>query len=357
MKNNFYAIGVMSGTSLDGVDVAYCRIQKQEKKWKAKILAATTFDYSPDWQKELSGAHLLSGSDLIYLHTRYGKFLGKLIKSFIKKTKIRKIDFIASHGHTIFHQPHRHFTFQLGDGNAIHAETKIPVVSDFRSLDVALSGQGAPLVPAGDAFLFSNYEVCVNLGGIGNLSLKDKKETKAFDFCYCNMAMNYLTEKVNKKFDNKGKLAKEGSVNENLLSKIENIYSALRSNHPSLGRETFEKDLQNLLNNESVSLQDKLRTISESVAIELANCIPSKKKKQNVLITGGGAFNDFLIHLIKEKLKGKAKIIIPDKRIVAFKEALVFAFLGALRLRGEINVLKSVTGAKRDSCSGVVIGF
>lgn len=357
MKNSFYVIGLMSGTSLDGLDIAYCRFTKVKKAWKAKIVTATTIGYSSKWRKELTEAHRLPGEALIHLHTRYGKFLGHSVGEFVKKNDVKKIDLIASHGHTIFHQPHLGFTFQLGEGNAIHAETRIPVVSDFRSLDVAFKGQGAPLVPIGDALLFSDYKICLNLGGIGNHSLKRKKKIIAFDFCYCNMALNYLTEKTGKSFDNKGKLASEGKVDEKLLSKIEAVYSKSRASRPSLGREGFEKDFQPLLDDESISLNNRLRTVCESVANELLLVIPPKNKKQNLLVTGGGAFNTFLINLVKEKLKGKAKVVVPGKNLIAFKEALVFAFLGLLRIRGEINVLKTVTGAKKNSCSGVVIGY
>jgi anhydro-N-acetylmuramic acid kinase len=357
MKNTFNVIGVMSGTSLDGVDVAYCKLKKKKKGWKADILRANTFEYSPEWLKELSSAHQLSGETLIHLHTRYGKFLGQLINSFMKKEGLKKVDLISSHGHTIFHQPQNRFTFQLGDGNAIYSQTKIPVAFDFRSLDVALRGEGAPLVPIGDAILFSEFTVCLNLGGIGNLSIKEKKKIRAFDFCYCNMALNYLAAKAEKKYDHKGKLAKQGAVNEALLAQIENIYAASRKAKPSLGREGFEKDLQALLDNETIPLNDRLHTVCESIARELAASIPHKKEKQKLLVTGGGALNDFLIEKIKQKLGKNLRVIVPEKNIIAFKEALVFSLLGVLRLRGEINALKSVTGAKEDSCSGVLVGI
>lgn len=347
----------MSGTSLDGVDIACCKLEKKKKGWKADILRARTFEYSPEWLKELSSAHQLSGEGLIHLHTRYGKFLGQLVKSFIKKEEIKKVDLIASHGHTIFHQPQHRFTFQLGDGNAIHAQTKIPVAFDFRSLDVALQGEGAPLVPIGDALLFSEYDVCLNLGGIGNLSIKKKKEIRAFDFCYCNMALNYLAGKAGKKYDHKGKLAQQGNVNESLLSEIEKVYAVSRAAKPSLGREGFEKDFQALLDNETIPLNDRLHTVCESIARELAAAIPHQKEKQKLLVTGGGALNNFLIDKIKQRLGKKVKVIVPEKNIIAFKEALVFALLGVLRLRGEINALKSVTGAKEDSCSGALVGI
>jgi anhydro-N-acetylmuramic acid kinase len=357
MKNSYNVIGIMSGTSLDGVDVAHCRFVRKKKEWKAEIISSKTFGYNTEWQGALSNAHQLSGEKLIHLHTHYGKFLGQLIKSFIKKESIKKVDLVASHGHTIFHQPALGFTFQLGDGNAIHAKTKIPVAYDFRSLDVALGGQGAPLVPIGDALLFSKYDLCLNLGGIGNISVKEKSKITAFDFCYCNMALNYLTSKIEKNFDNKGKMSQQGIVNKNLLAQIEKIYFSNKKQRPSLGREGFEKDLQPLLDDESIPLNDRLHTVCESIAHELSLTIPDKKRKQKLLITGGGAFNNFLIHKIEEKLKGKVKVVVPEKKIIAFKEALVFAFLGVLRLRGEINALKSVTNASHDSCSGTLIGI
>ncbi len=356
MKNVYNVIGIMSGTSMDGVDLTYCRLTRKKKEWKTEIVSANTFGYNSEWLDALSNAHNLAGQELVHLHTRYGKFIGQLVNSFIKKEKIKKIDLIASHGHTIFHQPARQFTFQLGDGNAIHAKTKIPVAFDFRSLDVALGGEGAPLVPIGDALLFKNYDLCLNLGGIGNISVKEKNKITAFDFCYCNMALNYLASKAGKNFDHKGKMSRQGHVNENLLSQIEKIYYSSAGERPSLGRESFEKDFKTLLEDESIPLNDRLRTICESVANELSNIIPAKKKKQRLLVTGGGAFNNFLIQQIEEKLKERVTVIVPEKKIVAFKEALVFAFLGVLRLRGEINVLKDVTGAKKDSCSGILVG-
>jgi anhydro-N-acetylmuramic acid kinase len=269
--------------------------------------------------------------------------------------KLKKIDLISSHGHTIFHQPQNKFTFQLGDGNALHASTNLPVAFDFRSLDVTLGGQGAPLVPIGDQLLFHNYDACLNLGGIANVSMQVKKQRIAYDICYCNMALNLLSSKTGKEFDENGKLASLGTLNKKLLSDLTKVYSAIRSKRPSLAREGFEREILSLIENDSVSLSDRLRTVCESVANEIALAIPVSKKKLKLLATGGGAHNHFLIKLIQEKLSAKAEVVVPNKTIVDFKEALIFAFLGVLKLRGEINVLKSVTGASRDSSSGILV--
>jgi anhydro-N-acetylmuramic acid kinase len=352
----YKVIGIMSGTSLDGVDLAYCKFIRKKKNWDFSIPCAQTFPYPQEWKKKLSTAHLLSGEALLELNSTYGKFLGQRCNQFIKQKKIKEIDLVASHGHTIFHQPRNKFTFQLGDGNAMHASIGLPIAFDFRSLDVALGGEGAPLVPIGDRFLFSEYDICLNLGGIANLSMEASGKRRAFDICFCNMVLNYLSSKAGMDFDKNGTMASKGSINHELLNSFEKIHHANRKKNPSLGREGFEKDFQSLLDNESIPLHDRLRTACESIASEIVKSIPLSTKKAKLLATGGGAFNGFLIDLMKIKLSAKTKVIIPSKTIINFKEALVFAFLGVLRLRGETNVLKSVTGASHDSCSGVLIG-
>jgi anhydro-N-acetylmuramic acid kinase len=352
----YKVIGIMSGTSLDGVDFAYCKFILKKKGWDFSIQQAQTFPYPKEWRDKLSTAHLLSGEDLFELNAKYGKFLGQQCNQFMKQKRVTKIDLISSHGHTIFHQPNKKFTFQLGDGNAMHAIIGLPVVFDFRSLDVALGGEGAPLVPIGDKHLFSNFDICLNLGGIANLSMEIKGKRSAFDICFCNMLLNYLSSQAGKDFDKNGMLASKGSINQKLLNSFEKLYRSNRKKKPSLGREGFEKEFQSLLDNKSIPLNDRLRTACESIALEIARSIPTSIKKMKLLATGGGALNVFLIDLIKSKVPSKIKVVVPSNTIINFKEALVFAFLGVLRLRNENNVLKSVTGASHNSCSGVLIG-
>ncbi len=354
--NKYHVIGLMSGTSMDGLDIAFCHFELGKKQWHFSIEAAETFPYSVSWKNKLSNAHLLSGEKLNQLHSEYGRFLGEQCNRFIKKLKVKKVDLIASHGHTIFHQPNNKFTFQLGDGNALYSFTGTRIAFDFRSLDVALGGQGAPLVPIGDRHLFPEFDVCLNLGGIANLSMEIQRKRVAFDICFCNMALNFLSTKKGKEFDENGSLASLGRVNGQLLNNLNTLYSIGRKKRPSLAREGFENEFRPLIGNESLEINDRLRTVCESIVNEIENAIPPSRKKLKILVTGGGAHNRFLIGLIREKLGSHAEIVVPDKIIVDFKEALVFAFLGVLRLRGESNVLRSVTGASSDSSSGVLIG-
>ena len=354
-KNSYHVLGLMSGTSLDGLDIAYTSIA-YKNKWKAKIIAGTTIKYTAAWKKKLGTAHLLGGEELLALHAAYGKFIGEQCMDFIRQNKIQQLDLIASHGHTVFHQPHNGFTFQLGDGNTIHRITGIPVVYDFRSLDVTLGGQGAPLVPIGDHYLFSGYDVCLNLGGIANLSMETKGVRKAFDICFANMGLNHLVNKINKQYDRGGAIAAKGKVDKKLVQQLRAVYQPLRKTRPSLGREGFEKEIQPLLDNDSISLQDRLRTFCESIAEEIARAVPPSDHVLKLIATGGGAYNTFFINVLADKLKGKAKVIVPDQKIIEFKEALVFALLGVLRLRHEVNALKSVTGAIRDSSGGLIVG-
>lgn len=355
-KKKYRSIGIMSGTSLDGVDIALCEFKFKKGRWFYSIQNAKTFRYSSFWKNKLSSAYLLSGNDLLHLDHDYGEYLGKLCNEFVNKHEIKHIDLIASHGHTIFHQPQKGITFQLGDGNAIYSITKIPTVFDFRTFDVALGGQGAPLVPIGDRVLFSKYDYCLNLGGIANISFESKKKRNAFDICFCNMALNYLASKAKKTFDKNGVMAAKGKLNEPLKKKIEAIYSAMKNERPSLAREGFEKELLKLLDNDSILLEDRLRSVCETIADEIAKSINSRNKKSKILVTGGGAHNAFLIDLIRQRLK-PSKLIIATNTLIDFKEALIFAFLGVLKLRGEINVLKSVTGASSNSSSGVIVGI
>jgi anhydro-N-acetylmuramic acid kinase len=355
MKNTYKVLGLMSGTSLDGLDLAFCVFTAHDKGWQYKIETATTIRYPAAWATKLRQAHHLAGEDLVALDFAYGNFIGKVCAEFLSAHR-KKADFIASHGHTVFHQPSSGFTYQLGNGNAIHAQTGLPVVYDFRSLDVLLGGEGAPLVPAGDKILFADYDICLNLGGIANLSMDVKRERIAFDVCFCNMPLNYLMTGKRKAYDEGGALASTGEVNSPLLKKLTKVYDRLRTKRPSLGRELFEQHLQPLLDNKQLSLEDRLRTMVESTAQEIAGAIRAKKKP-TVLCTGGGAFNRFLISRMLEHCADEASLILPEEDVIKFKEAMVFAFLGVLRVRDEVNCFKSVTGAAKNSSGGVLVGF
>lgn len=355
-KNNFKVIGLMSGTSLDGLDIAYCHFRKNRGRWSFSLKKATTIKYSPAWTVNLSTAQNLTAEQLVELDSQYGQFLGKACSDFIRRNKL-KVDFIASHGHTIFHQPQKSFTYQLGNGVALHAVCGLPVVFDFRSLDVILGGEGAPLVPAGDKFLFGEYDVCLNLGGIANLSRDIKGKRIAFDICFNNMGLNYLMATIGKEFDKGGAMSSEGVVDAEMLKKLDGVYSDLRKGRPSLGREIFEQRVRPILDDPAIPLNNKLRTMTLSSAKEIALAVSSQKSRCNVLCTGGGAFNSFFMSQLLDQCGDNITLIVPNADVIKFKEAIVFAFLGVLKVRGEVNCLKSVTGARRDSCSGSTVGF
>lgn len=355
MENeNYKVVGVMSGTSLDGLDIACCSFRFYENKWNYKIEKAVTIDYDYDLKKKLSEAHSANAEEISFLNVDYGKWIGKKINEFIKNHSIQNVDFISSHGHTIFHQPQNKLTLQIGDGNAIAAETHLPVVFDFRSLDVALGGQGAPLVPVGDDLLFSEFDFCLNLGGFANISFNKNEKRIAFDICPVNILLNYLSIKAGKNYDNNGEIASQGKLINSLLQELNSLEFYKTSPPKSLGREWFEKEVKTLVDSAGYSVADLLNTSCEHIAEQIAFIINSNSQKESpVLVTGGGAFNNYLIEKIKEKTK--AEIIIPAAEIINYKEALIFAFLGVLRMEQKINVYSGVTGASNDSCSGSVV--
>lgn len=342
----------MSGTSLDGLDIAYCSFSYNNHKWSFEIKEASTVSYTKAWLTKLQGAHKLSGAKLMELHNEYGTYLGKQVAQFVKNKSITNVDFVSSHGHTVFHQPDKGFTFQLGNGAAIAGACNCNVVNDFRSLDVALHGQGAPLVPIGDKLLFGDNAYCINLGGFANISYDVKSERIAFDICPANIVLNYLAQKVSKPYDKNGAIAAKGKVDSVLLTKLNALKFYKKLPPKSLGREWLEKEFLPILNSSKASVQDKLATVTEHIAIQIKNAIGNMQPGK-ILVTGGGAFNKHLMKLLQAELP-QHQIIVPDAEIVNFKEALVFAFLGVLRWRGEDNCLSSVTGAKRNNKGGVI---
>jgi len=344
----YFAIGLMSGTSLDGVDIAYCRFIENNGKWEFDIIDATTVEYSEEWIERLTNSMKSDAESLALLNIEYGHYLGSITREFIREKGFAP-DLISSHGHTIFHQPEKKLTLQAGDGAAIAAVTGITTVCDFRSTDVALGGQGAPLVPIGDKLLFSEYDYCINIGGIANISYEDKGKRIAYDICPANMALNYLSEKRSQKFDADGRMAATGNSDENLLSELNSLKYYNLNPPKSLGKEWVFDSFFSIIEKHSVSVEDLLNTVTEHIAGQISTIL---QKPGKALITGGGANNTFLINRIKEK--SKTEIVIPGRTLIDFKEALIFAFMGVLRWRNEINIFSSVTGAALDHSGGAV---
>ncbi|MEE4196233.1 MAG: anhydro-N-acetylmuramic acid kinase [Bacteroidales bacterium] len=344
-----YALGVMSGTSLDGLDLALCEY-KFTHQWKFNIIQANTVPYSNFWKDQLKNAENASGLELTRLHKNYGRLIGTEIKQFLSSLKI-KPDIIASHGHTVFHQPAQGVTLQIGDGAEIAATTGITTVSDFRSLDVALGGQGAPLVPMGDELFFSDYDYCLNIGGFANISTQENDQRIAFDICPANILLNLFAHEMDKPFDQDGALGRRGKTDQQLLRQL-NALEFYDLPHPkSLGKEWLDDIVLPIIKKSSLPVMDKLSTLCEHIADQITRTIASDPSKKT-FVTGGGAYNTYLIERIRSKTK--TSIIIPSKEIIEYKEAIIFGILGILRINHQDNCLSTVTGAKRNSSSGVI---
>lgn len=350
-KETHLGIGVMSGTSLDGLDLALCEFTgpADGAHWQYRIIKARTVAYDEAWRSELSNIHTASALAYFMLHSRYGAFIAARALE-LADGCAQKPAFIASHGHTVFHRPELGFSTQIGCGATIAAHTGLATVCDFRSLDAANGGQGAPLVPIGDKLLFPQYAACLNLGGIANISFDDANGNRlAFDICLANMALNHLSNMLGKPYDEGGQIAASGRVHQDLLQALNTL------NHEqarrSLAREFFEKDILPLCTQNKLSVADLLATFTEHTAMQVAQVL-SENQLSNVLITGGGAYNSHLTGRIKHYYKGG--VVIPDDHTIQFKEALIFAFLGLLRLNNQVNTLRSVTGAHSDTVGGAV---
>ena len=343
-------LGIMSGTSLDGLDFALCEFEKSDNNFSYKVIKTGFYEYEKTEKHKLATAQNLNAYDFINFHKEYGKFIGQKANEFLKGEE--NPDYIASHGHTIFHKPGKNITFQAGDGAFIAAETGISVISDFRNLDTALKGQGAPLVPLGDKFLFSEYDYCLNLGGFANISYDNENGKRmAFDICPFNFIINKFAQSVGKEFDRDGEIGKKGVVNKLLLKELNNIPYYQMKTPKSLGREYAENFYFPIFEQYKISVEDATRTYYEHVVYQINRSI-NNDKNTKILITGGGAHNRFFISELQKNAVYKA--VVPDKELTDFKEAIIFAFLGFLRSIGKINTSASVTGASKDTSGGMI---
>jgi anhydro-N-acetylmuramic acid kinase len=339
----YKVIGMMSGTSLDGMDIAYCTFLLKDQKWHYLIHHAETYPYDKHWKSLLGRISQESQKTIDEVDREFGLLVGDTIRQFITKYDV-KADIIGSHGHTVFHDPSIGKTLQIGDGKSIAKITGIRVINDFRSQDLSLGGQGAPLVPIGDMLLFSDYDSCLNLGGFANVSFDESGTQIGYDIGPCNLILNPLSSRAGYDYDDKGSLARKGKLIPGLLKKLEALPYYSQRPPKSLGREWLDKNILPLLSDDE-QVSDLLHTATEHVAIQI-----SRNLHGRVLVTGGGAYNNYLIERISE-LSG-SEIIIPDDLTIQFKEAVVFAFLALRRVRNEINILGSVTGATRDHSAG-----
>lgn len=341
------ALGIMSGTSLDGIDIALCRFSQFHDKWNYEIVDAETISYPPVWIEKLREAPNMKAEPFLMLHDEYGRYTGKLITEFLRGKEVPLL--IASHGHTIFHQPDKKFTFQLGNGASIAATTQLTTVSDFRSFDVALGGQGAPLVPTGDQLLFSEFGYCLNIGGFANISFDQDGVRIASDVCPANIVLNELALQKGFAYDQDGRLGASGTISDSLLQQLNNLDFYRQKWPKSLGREWVDTQIMPLLSDSGLSIEDQAATFYEHIAFQISAIISNNGR---LLATGGGSKNQFLINQLK--LKTSCQVVLPDEKLIDFKEALIFALLGVLAYNGHINVRASVTGSRQDHIGGVI---
>lgn len=355
----YKAIGLMSGSSLDGLDVVYAHFQETGGKWNYEIIAADCYAYPSEWVDQLQNAIHLPAMEYLLLHTAYGHYIGERVNDFINTHNLHhQVHIIASHGHTSFHVPGKKMTAQLGDGAAIAAATGLHVVSDLRAMDIAFGGQGAPIVPIGQKLLFSQYDLLLNIGGIANISYKKDDGYIAFDVCPANRVLNVLVKEKNMQYDEEGRIAASGQVNSVLLEQL-NALDYYRQAYPKSLSNAFGMDvILPLIHQQNISLEDALRTYVEHIVTQIKQAILNSSfiiHHSSLFVTGGGALNSFLVSRLQEELgQVGIEVIVPENKIIQYKEALIMALIGILRWREEENILSSVTGASRNSISGAL---
>ena len=358
----YNVIGLMSGSSLDGLDMAHCTIVENDGQWSYTINEAETAPFDQKWRLRLKSLVLQNAITYIKTHSFLGHYFGELTRDFIIKYSLKdKTDFISSHGQTIFHQPDNKLTSQIGDGAAILAKTGITTISNFRTVDVALGGHGTPIAPIADKLFFPDHKYCLNLGGIGNISFKkDDGSIIAYDTCGVNLVLNHLAGALGMEYDEGGAMASKGSVDEALLEELNQCWFYEIDYPKSLSGGWVNKVILPMIKKYKVSIEDKLATYCEHIGLLMANEIKKINDKEGatinaddkLLITGGGALNDFLIKAISNK--SPVTVDVPDEQTIQFKEALLMALMGVLRHRNEVNMLSSVTGSERDNVGGVI---
>jgi len=408
----YKVIGLMSGSSLDGLDIAYVHLQERAgsgkqaaKSWDFELIHTTCYPYTESWKQRLAAAPSLSALEYQLLHVEYGHYLGEQVLRFIQEFGLEyKVQLIVSHGHTTFHWPARQLTAQLGDGAAIAATTRVNVVSDLRAMDLALGGQGAPIVPIGEELLLPGYELFLNVGGIANVSKHGGaggaaggggagsgsgagRGFLAFDICPANRVLNALAELERRPHDEGGTLAASGKIDHPLLQQL-NALPYYNMPYPKslaneFGTEVVLPLIRQAMSERGLSTVDALRTYVEHIALQVARAVDAlggtdgarggaraagdaaagdaafvaaggaeAGAVRRMLVTGGGAHNTFLVERLRHRLG--FEVVVPEKSLVDYKEALIMALIGVLRWREENNVLASVTGASRDSIGGAV---
>ncbi len=350
MTNSINIIGLMSGTSVDGLDICYVSFDNHDPS-KYEIIDCETIDYDDNLKTKLKNVIKMDNDQIKQIDKEFGEFIGLNVLKFIKKNTLYKADLISSHGHTVFHEPEFNKTLQIGNGEIINKVTKIKTVNNFREQDIQLGGQGAPLVPIGDKLLFDDYKYCLNLGGFTNISVKDSSTIYAYDICPLNTVLNHYANKLGYECDRGGKLSKKGVINIDLFNELNDLDYYKKSYPKSLGLEFVIENIFPMTEKYKIKEVDILATYIEHASFQIKRNIDNGSK---VLLTGGGTFNNNLIKTLNHD--SKINFIVPDKTIINYKESLIFALLGYLKINGKVNCLRSVTGASNDHSSGDIYG-
>ncbi len=375
-KTTYKAIGMMSGTSLDGIDLAYCHFWENEaQQWQYQLLKTGFFPYEKAWQQRLGQVIHQNAIDLIHTHFEYGHYVGKVIHQWVQKEQLEgQVDLVASHGQTIYHLPEKGISAQIGDGAAIAAQTGIPVVANLRVADLAAGGQGAPIVPIGDRYLFADHRYCLNIGGIANISYPNQAKTSnqevqmvGYDICGANLILNHLAQLIDKPYDKDGAIARSGQLYPPLFEALNQEPYFAQMPPKTLGAKWVRNNIIPILEQYPIPISDQLRTVTEHIAFQIGQSIQQiedqiiqkdkayKSSQESLLVTGGGAHNQFLIERISAQTS--LEVVVPDRATVDYKEALVMAFIGVLRWLNRPNCLATVTGATRDVCGGAIFRF
>lgn len=339
----------MSGTSLDGLDLCTSTFYLEDGSWRFEILKAETIPYPPELLQKIEKAYTISSpNEATEIDVELSTYIGEQVRNHISNLET-KVDLLGSHGHTVLHQPEKGLTYQIGNRPELRSAAGLPTVCDFRVGDVDLGGQGAPLVPIGDALLFSEYDVCLNLGGFANLSLERENRRVAWDICPVNIGLNHFAAKMGLEYDKNGHIAASNAMDGPTFYHLNQLPYFSEDPPKSLGREWFENAILPKL--DRLNHEASIATLTGLAAYQIARTL-QEVDAQNVLCTGGGAYNKHLINMVKQSISGE--LTLPESTVINYKEALIFGFLALLKMRGETNVLASVTGASKDHCSGVI---
>lgn len=354
----YNVIGLMSGSSHDGLDIAFAEITDVRNDWTFEIKHAACIPFEKEMEHQLRHAATLPVPEFLKLHTAFGRWIGTQVVDFIHSNALyHKVHFVASHGHTVFHDPESKTSVQIGDGASISGITGLPTITDLRNADIALAGQGAPIVPIADHKFFSEYKYCLNLGGISNVTINGAAPL-AFDIAPANQVLDYFAQKAGKAFDENGALAAQGRVEETVLTAL-NALPYYKAEGPKSLANDYSKQLIDIIEAlNTLSTADILATLVAHIVFQITQAVekyPAEEGHAKMLVTGGGAMNQFLVAQLSAALQTKAiEVVVPEDNIVKYKEALAMAFIGVLRWREEENVLSSVTGAAKNTIGGAL---